>query len=267
MLRYKIGVGCTPLRTAACGKGFGCWPWREQSTWYRGPASESLRRTNSRQVVRGWPSMGIWCGSGFGGGWFSRDRWVPAGAEDCGSAAAGALDGLIGDWGLVRGVVRALAGAGMKGVRRRERDVSTEGCWEETRRTVTPSNPWLGGGGRAARCAAAGKDLDNDHVAAAARTWRAIGCGVRIGRVVRRRWIDLRRRGHQLPGYLRKLLIHGARAAMAPLSGTWSEIARRPGLSGSQPGPSILAGHAARRSAYEFAMLLEFHISNTDAAA
>jgi hypothetical protein len=30
-----------------------------------------------------------------------------------------------------------------------------------------------GAGGRAARCAAAGKDLDNNHAAAAARAWRA----------------------------------------------------------------------------------------------
>ena len=37
--------------------------------------------------------MGIWCGSGFGGGWSSQDRWIPTGAEDCGSGAA-ALDGL-----------------------------------------------------------------------------------------------------------------------------------------------------------------------------
>ena len=37
-LRFDAGA-----QTAAFGKGFGCRPRREQSTWYRGPASESLR--------------------------------------------------------------------------------------------------------------------------------------------------------------------------------------------------------------------------------
>src|SRR5215475_3781143 len=57
-------------------------------------------------------------------------------------------------------------------------------------------------GGRAARCGAAGKDLDNDHAAAAARAWRTmIGRGVRIGGVVHCRRINLRHwSGHQLPG-------------------------------------------------------------------
>jgi hypothetical protein len=44
------------------------------------------------------------------------------------------------------------------------------------------------------RCAAARKDLDNDHAAAAARAWRAmIGRGVRIGGVVHCRRINLQR--------------------------------------------------------------------------
>jgi hypothetical protein len=64
------------------------------------------------------------------------------------------------------------------------------------------SNPDPGAGGRAARCAAADKDLDNDHAAAAARARRAmIGRGVRIGGLVRFRWIDPRHwNGNQLPG-------------------------------------------------------------------
>jgi len=64
------------------------------------------------------------------------------------------------------------------------------------------SNRDPGAGGRAARCAAACKDLDNDHAAAAARAWRAmIGRDVRIGCVARLRRIDGRPRGdHQLPG-------------------------------------------------------------------
>jgi len=57
-------------------------------------------------------------------------------------------------------------------------------------------------GGRAARCGAAGKDLDNDHAAPAARARRAmIGRGVRIGGVVHCRRIDLCHwSSHQLPG-------------------------------------------------------------------
>src|SRR5262245_45579026 len=57
-------------------------------------------------------------------------------------------------------------------------------------------------GGRAARCGAAGKDLDNDHAAAAARAWRTmIGGGVRIGGVVHCRRINLRHWSSQkLPG-------------------------------------------------------------------
>src|SRR5215472_6493753 len=57
-------------------------------------------------------------------------------------------------------------------------------------------------GGRAARCGAAGKDLDNYHAAAAARAWRTmIGRGVRIGGVVHCGRINLRHWSrHQLPG-------------------------------------------------------------------
>src|SRR5215469_17514533 len=57
-------------------------------------------------------------------------------------------------------------------------------------------------GGRAARLAAARKDLNNDHAAAAARAWRTmIGGGVRIGGDVHCRWINLRHwSSHQLPG-------------------------------------------------------------------
>ena len=59
-----------------------------------------------------------------------------------------------------------------------------------------------GAGGRAAWCGAARKDLDNDHAATAARTWRTmIGPGVWIGGVVHCRRLNLRHcRGHQLPG-------------------------------------------------------------------
>ena len=63
------------------------------------------------------------------------------------------------------------------------------------------SNRDPGAGGRAARCAAACKDLDNDHAAAAARAWRAmIGRGVRIGGVVYCQRLDLHHwSSHQRP--------------------------------------------------------------------
>ena len=72
----------------------------------------------------------------------------------------------------------------------------------ETARTIIALNPDPGAGGRAARGGAAGKDLANDHAAAAARAWRAmIGRDVRIGCITRVRWIGGRQRsGDQLPG-------------------------------------------------------------------
>jgi hypothetical protein len=62
------------------------------------PGTRGRRRKASDEGTRGkaassWRAMGIWCGSGFGGGWSSQDRWIPTGAEDCGLGAA-ALDGL-----------------------------------------------------------------------------------------------------------------------------------------------------------------------------
>jgi hypothetical protein len=87
-------------------------------------------------------------------------------------------------------------------VRPREWDVPANGCCQERARIVIASNPDPGGRW-AARCTAGRKDLDNDHAAAAARARRVMigGGGLRIGCVVRRRWIDLRHwRGHQLLG-------------------------------------------------------------------
>jgi hypothetical protein len=73
----------------------------------------------------------------------------------------------------------ALAGAGTKWAWRRERDVPAKEYGTETARIIIALNPDPGAGGRAARGAAARKDLDNDHMAAAARAWRAmIGRGV-----------------------------------------------------------------------------------------
>src|SRR6516164_6145661 len=90
----------------------------------------------------------------------------------------------------------------MKRAWRRERDVPAEECGTDTARIIIVLNPDPGAGGRAARLAAARKDLDNDHAAAAARAWRAmISRDVRIGCVARRRRIGGRQRGgDQLPG-------------------------------------------------------------------
>ena len=87
----------------------------------------------------------------------------------------------------------ALVDAGMKEVRRRERDVSANGWCQQMGRMIIGSRSNPGTGGRSAWCGAARKDLDNDHAPAAARTRRAmIGRGVRIGCVVRCWRIDLR---------------------------------------------------------------------------
>ena len=62
--------------------------------------------------------------------------------------------------------------------------------------------PACGGEGRAARCAAAPEDFDDEHTAATARAWRAMIRRVaRIGGFVHHRGINRRHRGgDQLPG-------------------------------------------------------------------
>jgi hypothetical protein len=80
----------------------------------------------------------------------------------------------------------------------RRRNSATRRWQVSWRRGTDPGvGRWWGAGYAAAR-----KDLDNDHAAAAARARRAIiGRGVWIGCVVRCRRIDLRYRGgHQFPG-------------------------------------------------------------------
>jgi hypothetical protein len=84
----------------------------------------------------------------------------------------------------------------MKQARRREQAVPANGCCQEKTGIVIASNPDPGAGGRAARGDTARNDLDNDYAAAAARAWQAmIGRGVRIGGIVRRRWLDRRQQG------------------------------------------------------------------------
>jgi hypothetical protein len=81
----------------------------------------------------------------------------------------------------------------MKRARRRERDDPANRSCNGTTKIVIASNPDPGAGGRAARCGAARKDLEDDHAAAAARARRAMtGRGARIGCVVRYRRLDLR---------------------------------------------------------------------------
>ena len=92
--------------------------------------------------------------------------------------------------------------AGMQRAWRRERDVPAKECGAETARIIIALNPDPVARGRAARLAAARKDLDNNHAASAARAWRAMfGRGVRIGCVARLRRIGGRQSGgDQLPG-------------------------------------------------------------------
>jgi hypothetical protein len=45
--------------------------------------------------------MGIWCGSGFGGGWFSQDRRELKAADDRGLGVAAVLDDLIENWSVM----------------------------------------------------------------------------------------------------------------------------------------------------------------------
>src|SRR4051794_16840144 len=89
----------------------------------------------------------------------------------------------------------------MKRAPRQEQAVPANGCCKAARGVAIASNPACGGG-RAARCAATAKDLEDDHGSAAARTWRAmIGRGVRIGCIpCRRRGGLWDRGGDQLPG-------------------------------------------------------------------
>ena len=72
---------------------------------------------------------------------------------------------------------RRLQAPGRQRVRRRERDVPAGGCCDEATRAVMAQVLTRGiGRRRAARCAAALEDLDDDHAAAAARAWRAMVC-------------------------------------------------------------------------------------------
>ena|SRR5262252_10813529 len=156
-----------------------------------GPASESLRRTNPRESGEDLPVYGDLARRRLCRGMIlarslraeSRLRlWI----DRCCRAERS-------DRGLVGDTLAVFAGAGMKRVRCRERDVPAKECGAETARITIALNPDPSAGGRAARCAAACKDLDNEHAAAAARAWPTmIGRGVWIGGVVHCRRINLR---------------------------------------------------------------------------
>src|SRR6516165_9372272 len=91
----------------------------------------------------------------------------------------------------------------MKRGQHRGGDVPANRCCQETNRIVIASNHDLGASRwRAAGLAAARKDLDNNHAAAAARAWPAmIGGEIRIGCVLCCRRLDVRHwGGHQLLG-------------------------------------------------------------------
>src|SRR3954454_16527220 len=90
----------------------------------------------------------------------------------------------------------------MKRILRREREAPANGCCNEATGMVIASNPARGTGGRAARCATALEELDDDHASAAARACRAmIGHRVWLGGAVRCRRLCRRLRGgDQLPG-------------------------------------------------------------------
>ena len=92
----------------------------------------------------------------------------------------------------------------MKGERRRERDVPAEEWCNEAIRMIIASGSGTGfGRWRAARYAAALEDLDDDHMAAAARAWRAMigGSAVSLGGIARHcRLCQRLRGGDQLPG-------------------------------------------------------------------
>ena len=165
-----------------------------------GPASESLRRTNPRESGEDLPAYGDLAGRRLCRGmvlarWLRAESRLRLWVDRC-WRARGPDRGVVGD------ALATFAGAGVKRVRCRERDVPGNGCRRERTRIVIGLSPDPGARGRAARCGAARKDLDNDHASAAARTRRAmIGNGVGIERVVRCRRLDLRYWGcHQFPG-------------------------------------------------------------------
>ena len=76
--------------------------------------------------------MGILRGSGFGEGWFSRDRREVKAADDCALAAAAVLDGVIEDQAVRRGrrwpaPGRTRRGAGNEMIRRMDAATSGQG--------------------------------------------------------------------------------------------------------------------------------------------
>ena len=119
----------------------------------------------------------------------------------------------------------------MQRVRHRERSVPADACCRERTRIVIASHPDPRTGGRwAARCGAAGKDLDNNHVAATARAWWAmIGRGVRIGGavIVHCRWIDAVRAAERLSFPFVTAFVFNLASTLDILSGAFASASHR----------------------------------------
>jgi len=86
--------------------------------------------------------MGILRGSGFGEGWFSQDRREVKAVDDCGLAAAAALDGLMEDWPVVpcrrlQALGRSEGGAGDEMFQRM--DAATSGQGSSSHQILIPA--------------------------------------------------------------------------------------------------------------------------------
>ena len=77
-------------------KGFGCRPGASGRPGKEAGVRKPPKNEPAGTAVSGWP-MGILRGSGFGEGWFFRDRREVKAADDCGPAAAAVVEGLIVD--------------------------------------------------------------------------------------------------------------------------------------------------------------------------
>ena len=71
---------------------------RDLSARVSGRRPKASEEGTRGKAVSGWPSMGIWRGSGFGGRWCCQDRRELEAADDRALTAAAMLDGLMEDW-------------------------------------------------------------------------------------------------------------------------------------------------------------------------
>jgi hypothetical protein len=155
------GVVILDDRMTTYVKGFGCRPGGSGGVGSEAAVGKPPKNEPAGKRRR------VCCLWGFGGAAGSAGDGV-SGIAEIGRPP------MIADWlplplsaarvGPVDGVVPALAGTRVKWTRGRERNVAANGCCQETRRIVIGSDLDPGADRwRAARCAAACKDLDNDH--------------------------------------------------------------------------------------------------------